>query len=241
MEITLIDHTHNAMDKLLYTKATRLTQGATTRAMIAAMSPEEKAEELQYMANTIPSSWEFVDYTFEICGVTRAFTHQFVRTRHGSYAQQTMRMLPMENFEFLIPEKIVRDEDAVQDYIGCMGLIQKTYDDLLEAGILPEDARGVLPTNIKTNIIAQFNLRTLSEMARARTGLRTQSEYRDVLDKMLACVMEVHPWAEDFLFPKGKVAFANIEYALARAHAVGAITTTQFTDCLKDIDAVKKG
>lgn len=201
MKVTLIDYTKNATDKLLYTKATRLTQGADTRAKIAAMTPEEKAQELAYMATTIPSSWEFVNYTFEILGVTRAFTHQLVRTRAGSYAQQTMRMLPMEEFTYETGPTIADYPAKKALYDDVMMRIQAGYDTLIQAGCAIEDARGILPTNIHTNIIAQFSLRTLAEMARSRGGKRTQGEYRAVLEYMINCVIMVHPWAIDFLQP----------------------------------------
>ncbi len=216
MKVTLIHYTRDAVDLLLYTKATRLTLGQETREKIAAMSEEEKLKELDYMSNTIPSSWEFVDYTFEILDVTRGFTHQFVRTRTGSYAQQTMRMLDVGDFGYLVPKSIDKQNGikavAVQEaYQRTMEYISAAYRRLIELGIPAEDARGILPTNIHTNIIAKFNLRTLSEMTRKRSGGRVQEEYRDVLNGMIAAVIEVHPWAEKFLFPRGRGVFDAVE------------------------------
>ena len=102
MEVRLINYTKDAVDTLLYTKSTRLELGKETENKIKAMSEEEKMAELDYMSKTVPSSWEFVDYIFEIRGVSRAFTHQFVRTRTGSYAQQTMRMLILSRITPLV-------------------------------------------------------------------------------------------------------------------------------------------
>lgn len=240
MKVALIDYTANAVEKLIYTKSTRLTQGFDTRTKIHQMSESKKLAELEYMANTIPSSWEFVNYTFEIQGVTRAFTHQFVRTRTGSYAQQTMRMLEMEKFKYLTPETIVEGDKANDIYMNCMIEIQRAYDNLLELGIPAEDARGVLPTNILTNIIAQFNLRTIAEMAKSRTGMRTQSEYRDVFDAMAEAVLQVHPWAEMFLFPKGRNCAKEIEGVLKRVHDSGIINKEEYIQQLKNVDKLKK-
>ena len=102
MEVRLINYTKDAVDTLLYTKSTRLELGKETENKIKAMSEEEKMAELDYMSKTVPSSWEFVDYIFEIRGVSRAFTHQFVRTRTGSYAQQTMRILILSRITPLV-------------------------------------------------------------------------------------------------------------------------------------------
>src|SRR4051812_1582937 len=106
MKVSIIDHTgagsgdpYYAAKLLIYTKNTRLTQGEDTRAKVAAMSEQAILADLDYIAKTIRSSWEFVDYTFEITGVTRAFTHQFVRTRTGSYAQQAQRVADMSMFD----------------------------------------------------------------------------------------------------------------------------------------------
>lgn len=228
---------------LIYTKATRLEQGEDTRQKIAKMSADERAQELAYMADTIPSSWEFLDYTFEIKNVTRAFTHQLVRTRTGSYAQQTMRMLDKKDFTYRVPPRLTAEgqSDSRRHYEECMADIQRVYDYLIESGVAPEDARGVLPTNIHTNIIAKFNLRTLAEMARSRTGARTQDEYREVMDLVINCVTELHPWAKMFLLPEvGRHAKA-LEEAISQLLRGGSITDVQRTAMLKHIDSMRKG
>lgn len=238
---------------LVYTKSTRLDQGKETRNKINNMSDQEIDEELKYMANTIPSSWEFVDYAFEIKNVTRAFTHQFVRTRTGSYAQQTMRLLEKSNFSYRIPDTLedqtektmsVSFEDrakAKEIYINCMVDIQKAYDAMLAIGIPAEDARGVLPTNIHTNIIAKFNLRTISEMARSRTGKRTQDEYREVLEMMLEEVVKVHPWTKPFLFPEKFKNIKIIEEFVAHLKAMNIVDDAQMYDLYKALDKLRKG
>jgi len=252
IEVSLIDytgkdsiHTSAAVDKLIYTKSTRLEQGLDTRQKIKDMSVEEKSKELEYMANTIPSSWEFITYTFQIKNVTRAFTHQFVRTRTGSYAQQTMRMLDKKKFTYRIPPKIKENEIETDlfEYTLCMSNIQIAYDAMIKRGVAVEDARGVLPTNIHTNIIAQFNLRTVAEMARSRTGTRTQDEYREVMDLMIDVVLEAHPWAKLFLVPekmkhiKGLEEFIN---NLASSEPL-IISDKKKYDMLKHLDKIRKG
>lgn len=201
MKVTLISHTQDAVNLLLYTKSTRLTQGLDTRRKIKDMSAGQRAQELAYMATTIPSSWEFVDYVFEITGCSRAFTHQFVRTRTGSYAQQTMRMLPMEKFSYVTGPTILGNPQTKRAYEDGMKIIQDLYDWMIAKGVAIEDARGILPTNICTNIIAKFNLRTLAELSRSRGGKRTQGEYQEALAAMQEAIFYVHPWARDFLSP----------------------------------------
>lgn len=244
LKVTLIDHTSNAVEKLIFTKNTRLKMRAGFMEELKQKSEEEKIEELEYMSRTIPSSWEFVNYTFMIENVTRAFTHQFVRTRQGSYAQQTMRVLEMAGFSYHVPDGIYEHPGAFEEYCATMSKIQMSYDKLLKMGCKAEDARGILPTNIHTNICAQFNLRTLSEMARSRTGLRTQDEYRDVLNLMVDCIFAVHPWANLFLFPKGRDAFKNLETLITKLEELSEQFYPQDDElialCKKDIDILRK-
>lgn len=240
IEVHLIDHTQDAAKKLVFTKQTRLEMTSNWRERIDKMSYAELKEQLDYIANTIPSSWEFVNYTFLILNVTRAFTHQFVRTRTGSYAQQTMRMLDIKQFKYRIPPAIKEQGgEALDAYNLCMQDIQLHYDKMIDAGVHPSDARGVLPTNVCTNIVAQFNLRTLSDLAKSRTSGRVQDEYREVFTKMMDSVLEIHPWVKPFLISDNKQKLMDLE------HQVKEITGLdnyhpRMIDIMKLIDQLKK-
>jgi len=194
MKVTLINYTKDALELLLKTKQTRLTKQATED--ISSWSHDKKVEELDYMLKTIQSSWEFVDYIFQIEGVSRAFTHQFVRTRTGSFAQQSQRTVDMGDFEYITPKRL----EKINAYKESMRCIQEDYLYLTaDLDVPPQDARGILPTNISTNITAKFNLRTLSEMAKKRLCPRTQGEYQDVFKAIRNEVIKVHPYFEKFL------------------------------------------
>lgn len=199
MKVTLIDHTQNAIDKLIFTKSTRLKMSPDLMNQVQNMTNEEKMQELEYMSNTIKSSWEFVNYTFLIEGVSRAFTHQFVRNRQGSYAQQTMRILDVSGFEYVTGPSIAASPEIQARYDAAMETINKEYEALIEMGAKIEDARGILPTNICTNIVAQYNLRTISDLVASRSSPRTQGEFRDVMESMYVEIIKVHPWTVVFL------------------------------------------
>jgi len=199
--VELLAYTPNALELLIFTKNTRL-QGGETLADIIAWPEWKKMEHLDYMRGTIKSSWEFVDYTFRIRGVTRAFTHQLVRTRTGSYAQEAMRVTAPKD-GVAIPASLrgvdFWNGDAAEQFEAMAGEALTNYHSLIQAGIAPQDARGLLPTNIKTGIIAKFNLRTLHETGNLRLCTRTQGEYQNVFRDMRDLVIGVHPWAEDFI------------------------------------------
>lgn len=200
MNVELLSCTPDALNLLLRTKNTRLAFNSDPREW----SDEDKASHLEYMLGTIKSSWEFVDYTFRISGVTRAFTHQLVRTRTGSYAQESQRTVDVRDHNVVRPDynKIDDPAEAEECYklweagtthaMACYGL-------MIEHGMPVQDARGILPTNVTTSIIAKFDLRTLHETAKVRLCTRTQGEYQTVFRAMRERVLEVHPWAEPFI------------------------------------------
>lgn len=210
MKVTLQSYTGQFHDDpagwaagvLCFAKATRLTMSPGLMDEIQAWPYEKKLEELKYISNTIPSSHEFVDYTFMVEGVTRAFTHQFVRSRTWSFAQQTMRVLDVgegDGWDYGTGPSIRNDGVRKTDYDGAMRCIADTYDFLIRDGAAVEDARGLLPTNILTNIVAKANMRAFVELVRKRSSPRVQGEYRAVLEAMQAVVREVHPWIDLFV------------------------------------------
>jgi flavin-dependent thymidylate synthase len=206
MKVSLIDCTGMrttdpsgyAASILIFTKSTRLEMKPELLMEIQQWPWPKKEEELRYMANTIPSSWEFCHYTFMIQDVTRAFTHQLVRTRTASFAQQTMRVLNVEGWKYGTGPTIEGDHSNSSVYKSAMMDVAKVYNDLIEHGAAIEDARGILPTNIHTNIVMGANLRVLAEMIRKRSSPRVQGEYRDFISLLKSKVIEVHPWAEIF-------------------------------------------
>ena len=83
---------------LIKSKNTRLDMSQSE----SILTDKQMDEEIDYIARTVPSSWEFINYTFLITGVSRAFTHQLVRTRTASYAQQAMRVTDQKDFKYLL-------------------------------------------------------------------------------------------------------------------------------------------
>ena len=195
MKVTLANYTTDALNLLLATKNTRLGFDDDP----ALWSEEKRAEHLAMMRDTIKSSWEFVDYTFRIEGVTRAFTHQLVRTRTGSYAQESMRVADFRDHEVDEPESIAGDLFNHASWVSAVEVVKKCYSGLIDDGVPAQDARGILPTNMTTSIWAKFTLRALHDMALVRLCTRTQGEYQNVFRAMREAVVAVHPWTENFI------------------------------------------
>ena len=227
MNVTLIDCTGNltkdparyAAAQLIFAKNTRLEMDADCFGEIYKnWSDEQITDELEYICRTIPSSWEFVNYTVLIQGVSRAFTHQLVRTRTASFAQQTMRILDVgKDFDYSTGKSIQFEKsgDGWALYQKTMKKLSKVYRKLIdEHGVKPEDARGILPTNIHTNILMHLNLRTVSEMVVKRSSPRVQGEYREFIEHLRNIVVLKHPWASMFLARDAKQINAELSYLM---------------------------
>lgn len=238
MKVTLIDYTQDAENLLIFTKQTRLNLCPGLMDEICNWPQEKKLAELAYMADTIPSSWEFVSYTFLVEGVSRAYTHQQVRTRAASYAQQSMRVVNVSDFDYVFTDRNQSDDIAMRLIQECIENIKTTYAELIARGQAVEDARGILPTNIATNIVCKFNMRTFVELAKSRSGGRTQSEYQTVINAMVNAVLAVHPWMDKFLFgDKGRDYFAELE-AFAKEQFGGDLIAKG--KLLKIVDKLRK-
>lgn len=196
MHVKLIRHTEDALQLLVGTKETRM-RGKKA----ADMTYDEMQDHFQYMLDTIKSPFEFVDYIFEIDGVSKNFTHQFVRTRTGAYQQETSRALDMSSNPVVTPDKFSGDEELFRAFQDAVADAQAHYNNLVFLGAELQDARAVLPSNMETRIKAKFNLRTLSDTAKTRLCVRTQGEYQEVFRLMRSAILEVHPWAAPLLDP----------------------------------------
>lgn len=227
MKVTLLNHTSNAVELMIFTKGTRLKMSPEGLEDIKMWAEEKKMQELEYMSNTIPSSWEFVDYTFMIEAVTRAYTHQQVRTRSASFAQQTMRVLDVSEgngWDYLTGPSIEENPALAIVYDDGMQGIADIYKFLIANGVKIEDARGILPTNILTNIVMKINMRNFVDLIYKRSSPRVQGEYRDVLEAMKSAVLEVHPWMHLFIDRTFDRAAADLDEKISNFNPLDFVT-----------------
>lgn len=214
--VTLIDYTGRgspdpwyAANILLFTKATRLNMSPETMDEIEHEFPDAKRELLRDMAKTIPSSWEFVDLTFLISGVTRACAQQITRTRTGSYAMQSQRVVNMSGAEVTNPCAL--DDPHRETFARAVQELLRTYEGFIEDGMPAQMARGILPMNTQCNLVAKYNLRSFVDLVRARSSLRTQDEYARIVADAKAAVLDAWPWADVFFEDPHSVAIRELE------------------------------
>ena len=140
---------------------------------------------------------EHVKFTFAIDNVSRVLTHQLVRHRLASYSQQSQRYVKLQTDfsidNYVIPPKIKKNKLAYSKYEVILSDIQKSYNELVDLGIEPEDARFVLPNAAKTRIVVTMNCVALLHFFDLRSCSLAQWEIRNLSDEMLGVCKDKLP------------------------------------------------
>ncbi|KGO12525.1 FAD-dependent thymidylate synthase [Clostridium botulinum] len=209
MKVKLLEYTPNA-EKLI-ASAAKLCYSSSGIEDLQNNLDKEKVDKFLNMLMSYghESPIEHVSFTFGIEGVSRSLTHQLVRHRIGSYSQQSQRYVRLDQFEYVIPPSVEKDEEAKKIYIETMKNCQKSYDNI--ANILKEkyinnglrdidaekkaieDARYVFPNACTSKIIVTMNARSLMNFFRHRCCNRAQWEIRELAEIMLFEVKDVAP------------------------------------------------
>lgn len=95
--------------------------------------------------------------------VDRGVSHEIVRHRMASYAQESTRYCRYENEITVIRPDVPSDAEWLDSFLTnwteAMEVSEQCYLNMLEAGVPPEWARSVLPNSLKTEIVVTMNMR----------------------------------------------------------------------------------
>ena len=94
--------------------------------------------------------------------------------------QASTRYINYENFGYIVPNSINRNEEAITIYTRVMKFISAGLQDLDNIGIPREDASMILPLGMTTKIVDKRNLRNIIDMSRQRMCNRAYWEYREL-------------------------------------------------------------
>ena len=154
-----------------------------------------------------------MNFLFEISGVSRVFSHQFVRHSEGvNIVQESQRYVTnslVDAVGAVIPASIAGKEiyipelDVFLTPEELVGLTRTMYEGLLlEGDVKPEDARYVLMNAEPTKLRVALSPEALIHYAHMRLCVRAQSEIRECVQKMVALAVQVAPELADRLVPK---------------------------------------
>ena len=132
---------------------------------------------------------EFIQLHFFVEGVTRSHTHQMVRQRTATFAQESLRFAVKDNLaeEVALPPSIVT-EDALKVWSDTVAEISAAYNRLVDAGIPAEDARGLLPHATTTRLHWRTNLNDLLHHAGNRLCTQAQFEWRYMMIEVIKAI-----------------------------------------------------
>jgi thymidylate synthase (FAD) len=163
--------------------------------------------------------FEHPQATFAVEGMSRSCMAQLTRHRHVSFDVQSMRYVAFDDVD---PEDVGEGEMVVTppsitdaDWIGRNQQVTdvdgdaveerterfresirdsvEAYQDLLELGVPPEDARFVLPIGTKVNLVMSMNARMLMHVADMRAAADAQWEIRNLTEDVLELAEEWCP------------------------------------------------
>lgn len=216
-KVTLLCHTPEP-EKVVAAAAKLCYSNQTVEGLMDGLTPEKTEKFLNMLVSMgHESPIEHASFTFAIEGVSRSLLAQITRHRIASYSVQSQRYVRLSPFEYVLPEAVKDDPDALKAYESAMQSAAESYEkiaDILKEKYTAEliadgadeksarnkaekhaieDARFVFPNACETRMIVTMNARSLYNFFAHRCCNRAQWEIRDVADQMLALVKEVAP------------------------------------------------
>lgn len=150
------------------------------------------------------SPLEHASITMDIV-TDRGVTHELVRHRIGAYSQESTRYCNYSKGKFnsqitcLNPfstpfrETQLYDHEAFKQWADICEKCEKTYNEMLANGIKPEDARGVLPTSLASEIVVTYNIRQWRHVIKQRYDVRAHPMMQYTMSVVLDELVMYYP------------------------------------------------
>lgn len=130
----------------------------------------------------------------------RGFTHELVRHRLASFSQESTRYCNYSKDKFGNSLTFIRPANfdiwtGLQQnlWLDAMKDAEASYLAMIEAGAKAQDARGVLPIDIKTEIVMTTNLRHWREVLKQRTSPAAHPSMRQLMVPLHEEFMRILP------------------------------------------------
>lgn len=209
INVRLLDHTSDPIRSLYLAYRTAYSsmtpQAIADRIGTDKITREQMVEFIEKRLETGHASpLEHVWFEFAISGVSRAFSHQFVRHHIGiSFEQQSQRYVAFKKGEFpyTIPDT-VRDHGFAPKMEAAFDQLGELYQEMIDAGVPAEDARFLIPNAANTNFKIVVNFLELLHICDLRLCTRAQWEFRQVASQMRAEINKKFPELARYIQPK---------------------------------------
>ena len=135
--------------------------------------------------------WAETTYWF----TNRSVTHELVRHRiNASYSQESQRYVAYNKSEmiFIRPKWSYEVSDSTLEnftalyleWLGHMDKCQEIYNKMIDSGIVPQHARGVLPNDIKTELYCTMRMDAWKHFFELRTSVAAHPQIRELALKI---------------------------------------------------------
>ncbi len=134
--------------------------------------------------------------------VDRGVSHELVRHRLASYSQESTRYCNYSKGKFgneitvIEPFYLNPEHDEYEVWKTSCQVAENAYMDLLDYGKTPEEARAVLPTSLKTDVVMTANMREWRHFFRLRAAGETGAPHpqmEEVATQLLKKCQEYMP------------------------------------------------
>lgn len=150
---------------------------------------------------------EFYDVTVKfICD--RGVSHEIVRHRVASYAQESTRYCNYSKEKFGSELSFIHNDiDDLNtaggvDYSNALEVIESTYFQLIKDGVAPQIARAILPNSLKTEINVKMNLREWRHFFNLRCATAAHPQMRELTIPLLEKMHNSIPIIFDDLYER---------------------------------------
>lgn len=137
---------------------------------------------------------EFEDITV-VLTTNRGVTHETVRQRLASFAQESTRYCKYGNMKYIRPVWVdLKNLDAAaMVFLKCLKVCQDSYLELLDLGWTPQQAREVLPNALKADICVKCNIREWRHIFELRCAKAAHPQMRALMVALLKQFKQLYP------------------------------------------------
>jgi thymidylate synthase (FAD) len=146
------------------------------------------------------STLRFAYATFNISGISRICSHQFVRVAFAGILQESQRYVAKSRIEYVLPPSLQNlPEELKLEWEGHLRASSNIYKRSLEAGMKKEDARYILPQSCTTQLNVCMNFQAWRDLLGNRTKPAAQWEVRNLAIDIQNKLHEIAPEIFDYI------------------------------------------
>ena len=149
---------------------------------------------------------EHAHFSFILHNVSRVFTHELVRHRHGNFSQESMRFVRLTDIPFWVPDWAKEDGELMAKIRQHLGFDQHFQEWMARHFKLDDEGvpfhekkaktsfmRRFAPNGVTTDVVWTSNLRDLRHICEVRTSPGAEEEIRLIFQRIYKIMLATVP------------------------------------------------